>query len=164
MSGLDDEETQRKGYTILIYNVGAFVDGKTDLKTVTQGCWIQAALPFKTCSLHHCFNDEAFRVIVNFSMKFFGEAARARAKMHYGTRRLPPGSLVFRLHCSWVVSSVSYILLFFCILVTRCSCGMLVRANDVRGPRVFSSCNNGRRVKTKESPGMDQDAKEARGR
>jgi hypothetical protein len=89
MSAVEDEETQKKGGAVVIYNVGDFMHDKTNPKTLSQGCWIQHSLPFKTCSLHHCFNDSAFRFIVNITMRFFSEEARARAKMHHGrTMRL----------------------------------------------------------------------------
>ena len=84
MYALDDEETQRRGMVGIIYDVGNFVTAKTDLKTVVQGVWVQSCVPAKMCSLHHCFYDTAFRVVVNLSMKFFGQEVKARAKMHHG--------------------------------------------------------------------------------
>jgi hypothetical protein len=84
MSAMEDEESERKGLAVLIYNVGEFIPGKTDPKTLYQGCLIQAAVPLRTCSLHHCFNDSAFRFIINITMHFFTEEARARAKVHHG--------------------------------------------------------------------------------
>lgn len=85
MSAIEDEETQKRGVAAIIYNVGDFMKGKTNPKTLYQGCWIQNSLPFKMCSLHHCFNDRAFRFIVNITMYFFSEEAKAKAKMHHGT-------------------------------------------------------------------------------
>lgn len=81
---LDDEETQKRGFAGIIYNVGAFVPGVTDMKTISQGCWVQGTVPLRLCSLHHCFHDSAFRRMVDFSMNFFGEETKARAKMHHG--------------------------------------------------------------------------------
>jgi hypothetical protein len=85
MSAVEDEETQKKGIAGIIYNVGDFMHDKTNPKTLSQGISVQHSLPFKTCSLHHCFNDSAFRFIVNITMYFFSEEARATAKMHHGT-------------------------------------------------------------------------------
>ncbi len=85
MSAVEDEETQKRGVAVIVYKVGGFVRGKTGPINLSQGCWIQHSLPFKMCSLHLCFNDSAFRFIVNITMHFFSEEAKARAKMHYGT-------------------------------------------------------------------------------
>lgn len=88
MCALDDEETQKRGFAAIIYDVGDFNAHKTDLKTVVQGTWVVGSVPAKTNSLHHCFNDAAFRVMINLSMKFFGEEVKARAKIHHGTKTL----------------------------------------------------------------------------
>ena len=85
MSALEDEETQRKGITIILYNVGDFNPRKTDLRTVSQGGWLLATIPMKACSLHHCFSDQKVRRVINFSMRFFSDDARARCKVHCGT-------------------------------------------------------------------------------
>jgi hypothetical protein len=86
MSAVEDEATQKRGVVVIVYNVGdSSMHGKTDPRALYQGCWIPHSLPFKMCSLHHCFNDSAFRFVVNITMHFYSEEAKARAKMHYGT-------------------------------------------------------------------------------
>jgi len=85
MSVLEDEETQKKGISAIVYSVaGEFVDGKTDLRTVSAGPWVQRSLPFRLCAMHQCFDNLAVRVIINFSMRFLREKDRARVKLHYG--------------------------------------------------------------------------------
>lgn len=85
MSVMEDEETQKRGITCIVYSVaGEFVEGKTDLRTVSAGPWIARSLPFRMCSIHQCFNDPAVRVIINFSLRFLPERERARVKLHYG--------------------------------------------------------------------------------
>jgi len=85
MAGLEDEATQRKGFTVIVYNVGDFNPRNTDLRTVSQGGWLICAMPTKTCSLHHCFSDPKVRSIINFSMRFFSNDTRAKCKVHFGT-------------------------------------------------------------------------------
>lgn len=84
MSALDDEATQKRGLALIIYDVGKFNPTRTNPRTVVQGTWLQSCVPAKTCSLHHCFSDPAFRLIVTLSMRFFGEETKARARMHQG--------------------------------------------------------------------------------
>ena len=84
MCSLDDEETQKRGMAAIIYDVGIWDVQKTDLKTVAHGPWVASVIPIKVKSLHHCFNDAAFRVVIDLSMKFFPEKITARAKVHHG--------------------------------------------------------------------------------
>eukprot|EP00526_Cylindrotheca_closterium_P009653 CAMPEP_0113635670 /NCGR_PEP_ID=MMETSP0017_2-20120614/18596_1 /TAXON_ID=2856 /ORGANISM="Cylindrotheca closterium" /LENGTH=424 /DNA_ID=CAMNT_0000546465 /DNA_START=68 /DNA_END=1339 /DNA_ORIENTATION=- /assembly_acc=CAM_ASM_000147 len=82
---LDDVETQRRGITFVVYNVGNFVKEKYDSNAMEHTITIQKSLPFKPCSLHYCFNDSGFRFVINIAMHFFGEDFRSRVKLHFGT-------------------------------------------------------------------------------
>lgn len=85
MSTLDDEDTQKKGITVIVYNVGKVEKEKFDHRTFAQGGRLMMSLPGRLCALHHCFNHSSFRFIINITLHFFPANVRARAKMHYGT-------------------------------------------------------------------------------
>jgi hypothetical protein len=41
MSALEDEETQKRGFALIVYNVaGKNIVGKTDFRTVAAGAWV----------------------------------------------------------------------------------------------------------------------------
>lgn len=85
MSAVEDAETQIKGCCCIVYSIaGEFVQGKTDLRTVSAGPWCLRSLPFRACAMHQCFRDPAYRAILNFMMRFVGAKDRARIKVHYG--------------------------------------------------------------------------------
>lgn len=82
---VEDEETQKRGITAVIYNVGKFEKDKYDSNAVEHTTWIQDSVPMKMCSCHYCISDSGFRYIINIAMHFFSEDARARVKVHFGT-------------------------------------------------------------------------------
>lgn len=81
----EDVETQRRGVTFVVYNVGKFVKEKYDSNAVEHTTSIQNSLPAKACSLHYCFNDSGFRYVINIAMHFLSEDLRTRVKVHFGT-------------------------------------------------------------------------------
>ena len=81
----EDIETQRKGITFVVHNVGGFQKEKYDSSATEHTTTIQNSLPAKACSLHYCFNDSGFRYVVNIAMHFLNEDLKARAKVHFGT-------------------------------------------------------------------------------
>lgn len=86
MCVLDDEETQKKGCLAIVYSVaGEFINGKTDMRTVSAGPWCLRSLPFRACAIHQCFRDPAYRSILQFSLRFFPAKDRARIKIHFGS-------------------------------------------------------------------------------
>ncbi|CAJ1965277.1 unnamed protein product [Cylindrotheca closterium] len=82
---VEDVETQRKGITFVIYNVGEFVKEKYDSSGTEHTITIQNGLPLKACSVHYCFNDSGFRSVINLALRFFPENLRSRVKVHFGT-------------------------------------------------------------------------------
>ena len=78
-------ETQKRGISIVVYNVEKFERDKYDNSAVEHTTWIQNSIPVKTCSLHYCISDSAFRSVINIVMHFLSEDARARVKVHFGT-------------------------------------------------------------------------------
>ena len=85
MTMIEDLETQRRGITFIIYNVGSFVKDKGQSNSVEHITWIQNSVPAKTCALHYCISDTGFRYIINIALHFLSEDARARVKVHFGT-------------------------------------------------------------------------------
>jgi len=81
----EDVETQKRGITFVVYNVGNFAKEKYESNAVEHTASIQNSLPTKSCSIHYCFNDSGFRYVINIAMRFFSEDARARVKVHFGT-------------------------------------------------------------------------------
>eukprot|EP00980_Cylindrotheca_fusiformis_P000126 scaffold22_cov93-Cylindrotheca_fusiformis.AAC.4 len=85
MSTVDDKETQRRGVSFITCNIGKFKLENFDTRTVAQESWLLDCVPIRMCSLHHCYDDPAFRYIVNVRMHFLSEDARARSKLHSGS-------------------------------------------------------------------------------
>ena len=81
----EDVETQRRGITFVIYNVGNFVKEKYDSSGMEHTITIQNSVPLKTCSLHYCFNDSGFRSVINLAIRFFPENLKSRVRVHFGT-------------------------------------------------------------------------------
>jgi hypothetical protein len=85
MSCLEDEETQCKGVTLIIYGVGGIEPCSADFQFVSHGAWSVSALPHRVVSLHYCFSDPIFRQFINFCLPLFPQTARARSKVHCGS-------------------------------------------------------------------------------
>lgn len=86
MTAVEDEETQQRGVTSVTYSVGEFDRKTIDLRTLYFGAWFLKSLPIRLCSVHACFKDPGFRVIINCAMKLLHEGGRARTKLHCGTQ------------------------------------------------------------------------------
>ena len=85
MTLMEDVETQKRGITAVIYNVGKFEKDKYQSNAVEHTTWIQNSVPMKMCSLHYCISDSGFRYVINIALHFLSEDARARVKVHFGT-------------------------------------------------------------------------------
>ncbi|CAJ1965283.1 unnamed protein product [Cylindrotheca closterium] len=85
MAMSEDVETQKRGVSIVVYNVEKFERDKYDNDAVAHTTWIQNSVPMKTCAVHYCISDSAFRSVINIAMHFFSEDTRARVKVHFGT-------------------------------------------------------------------------------
>ncbi|KAL3930740.1 MAG: hypothetical protein SGBAC_011632 [Bacillariaceae sp.] len=81
----DDVETQKRGISMVIYNVEKFERDKYLSNAVEHTTWIQNSAPVKTFSFHYCISDSGFRYVINIVMQFLSEDARARVKVHCGT-------------------------------------------------------------------------------
>eukprot|EP00526_Cylindrotheca_closterium_P009688 CAMPEP_0113622620 /NCGR_PEP_ID=MMETSP0017_2-20120614/11600_1 /TAXON_ID=2856 /ORGANISM="Cylindrotheca closterium" /LENGTH=420 /DNA_ID=CAMNT_0000532473 /DNA_START=31 /DNA_END=1290 /DNA_ORIENTATION=- /assembly_acc=CAM_ASM_000147 len=81
----DDVETQKRGVSMVVYNVEKFERDKYENNAVEHTTWIQNSVPIKTCSIHYCMSDSGFRYVINIAMHSLSEDARARVKVHYGT-------------------------------------------------------------------------------
>jgi hypothetical protein len=85
MVALEDEETQRKGLVQIIYNVNERWRETFDKELYMGVGKIRAATPIRVVSIHYCFNDPAFGVIIKLVYVALEMHTRTRVRLHYGT-------------------------------------------------------------------------------
>ena len=81
---LRDEETQRKGCVVLIYNDGV-MPKREELMTLKRVHHIRQGIPKKVVGAHYCYTDSALRPFVAGMRLFMEQEIRKRMKPHYGT-------------------------------------------------------------------------------
>jgi hypothetical protein len=87
MSLIEDEESQKKGIVIIIYNMGDFSFDQFDRFGLQISARSLLDTPMKIVSMHHCFRDGRLRFILNFIFNLLGSELQARIKLHQGTLR-----------------------------------------------------------------------------
>jgi hypothetical protein len=83
-SSLKDEETQKKGVVMVIFNVGkmAVKENLSFLKRVHK---VREGIPKKIVGGHYCYNDSSLRPFVAGLRLFLDKEARRRFRPHYGS-------------------------------------------------------------------------------
>lgn len=80
---VQEEETQKKGFIIVLYSVGPKGDRPT-LELAKKIHGIRLAMPHKMLGMHFCFDDKSLRPIVSGFRYFLDNRARNRFRAHYG--------------------------------------------------------------------------------
>jgi len=83
MTALEDVETQRNGIVMVGYNMGAKRVVDRGLAFAIQ--FVMRILPFRIVSIHYCYDDVRFRVMMTLAMLMMGASRRVRLRAHYGT-------------------------------------------------------------------------------
>ena len=91
---LKDEETQLKGLVQIVYNVNDHWRDNFDKELYMGVAKIRSATPVRLVSLHYCFNDPAFGVIIKLVSLALEMHTRTRVRLHYGasTQSIVSGS------------------------------------------------------------------------
>jgi hypothetical protein len=84
---INDEEAQRKGLVLIIYNVGTFRMDEIDSDLMTHGVNYSASLPMRCVAVHYCFNDPRLLPVSSLFKLFLTKNARLRFRVHSGKSR-----------------------------------------------------------------------------
>jgi hypothetical protein len=66
MTALQDEETQKKGQVVVIYNISPTWLKKIDRTLYMGVAKLRAATPIRVVAYHYCFSDPTFGAIIAF--------------------------------------------------------------------------------------------------
>ena len=79
-----DEETQKKGCTVVVYNVDHGWLDKFDKNLYSGLAAVKAATPIRVVAIHYCYSDPAFGAIIAFISGALERHVRIRTKLHQG--------------------------------------------------------------------------------
>jgi hypothetical protein len=85
MSAAQDEVSQNKGLTAIIYNVGEGWLNNFDSLLLQGIAQVTQALPIRDAAVHYCYTDPKFGALVAFFSKFAEADVRTRSRLHQGT-------------------------------------------------------------------------------
>ena len=85
MTALQDEETQKKGIVMIIYNVSENWTKYFDPKALKKVAQLRQVMPTKLASMHYCYLDPAFGAVINLIVRTVQRNIRTRTKLHSGT-------------------------------------------------------------------------------
>ena len=90
MAALDDEETQLKGMTVIVYHFGRDPESVQEWMADRMNTWqmnrLQRVLPIRPVGLHFCFNNPTMKKLVSLAMSLNARGERAaRIRAHDGT-------------------------------------------------------------------------------
>jgi len=83
MTALEDVETQKNGIIIVGYNMG--MNRVVDRRAVFAIQSMKRILPMRVVSIHYCYDDIRFRVMMTLAMLMMGATRRVRLRAHFGT-------------------------------------------------------------------------------
>lgn len=78
----EDEETQKRGCVILIYNLAAGPNSGDELRGLQR---IGRAFPQRTASLHACVDDATTKMVIELSILMTGKDESTRYRCHSGS-------------------------------------------------------------------------------
>ena len=83
---LQDEETQKKGCTVIGYNVGHGVLAKVDRDLYPGLAAVTAANPIRLAGLHLCYSNTVLGAVMGVILGVADPEVRVRTKLHQGTK------------------------------------------------------------------------------
>jgi hypothetical protein len=81
---LRDEETQKKGIVMVVYNTGT-VPKAEEMKVMSRIHYARSGIPKKVVGAHYCYSDASLRPFVAGIRLFMEKEMRNRLRAHYGT-------------------------------------------------------------------------------
>lgn len=84
MRGLENEEMQRHGMVMVVYNVGLCEMKSLHLNLMMNAGFLFTDLPFRLMSVHYCYDTPKLRLAIAISQITLGQAGRIRFRAHYG--------------------------------------------------------------------------------
>ena len=122
---LEDEETQKKGITVVGYNAGHGLDGQVDKKLFAGFAALTGASPIRLAGLHLCYSSAMFGAVMAVIMGVAQKEVRVRTKLHQGKITL---ASIF----SEIMIVKTHNILLFQFL--RIAPGMPLRIDGLRNP------------------------------
>jgi len=84
LKAIEDEETQRRGLVVVVYNIGEDQKGPDSIWQ-KEGPDLENWLPLKVAAIHICIDNPLINMIARVALLSAGESVRSRYKFHGGT-------------------------------------------------------------------------------
>jgi hypothetical protein len=84
MRGLENEETQRHGIALVVYNIGLKDMSSMHIDLMMISGFLFTDLPAQLVSVHYCYNTVKLRLAIAVFQTSLGRAGRIRFRAHYG--------------------------------------------------------------------------------
>jgi hypothetical protein len=91
MTAIQDEETQKKGQVVVIYNVCDTWLDTFDKSLYLGVAKLRFATPVRVVACHYCFTDPAFGAIIALISTAIEWHTRARTRLHKGKAAILSG-------------------------------------------------------------------------
>ena len=82
MAALDDVETQKNGFVLVIYLLGK--KGEPDREMAWKTSALNNVLPIRVTAVHICLDDQHFKGLMSLILYAMGSLLRVRARCHSG--------------------------------------------------------------------------------
>jgi hypothetical protein len=86
MTALIDEETQKKGVVVVVYNVTPNWSEGLDSELYEGVARVKNSTPVRTACVHYCFMDPAFGALIKLVSMTMERHTRIRTRLHRGTQ------------------------------------------------------------------------------
>jgi hypothetical protein len=80
---LEDEETQKRGFVVLLYHMGK-LRNVFDAEILREGPISNQWLPLRFSGIHQCLDNPMMRVIAQMVLAAAGPGFRSRFRIHEG--------------------------------------------------------------------------------
>lgn len=84
MCALEDEEAQKKGIVNVYYNVDLEAPEPLYFELIRHVKMLDDSIPYRTISLHYCYNNAAIRPALELFQLIAGKKNRIRFRTHFG--------------------------------------------------------------------------------
>lgn len=99
MTALEDEENQRKGFVLVIYQVGT--KGAANVcvtELLRKAPFMKGAMPIRLVAVHYCLDDSVIHTVLNLLQVVLGKQYQLRFRSHYGKPEWSPLLISFEGH------------------------------------------------------------------
>ena len=82
---MEDEDAQRMGLVMVVYNIGLFHLDEVDPELMKNGSNYTACLPMRFAAVHYCFSDPRLLPAISLARMVVRKNTRLRFRAHYGS-------------------------------------------------------------------------------